>query len=859
MTDNAPRRWYAAASLLHNAYTAWVVLLLSLVVTIGAYFVSSSFIEQRQRDRFLFSAEELEKAIKSHLSVYEQVLRASVAMVYASDELTRSQFAIYVQSLQLNEYWPGIQGIGYSIPLRPEELASHVESIRNEGFPEYQIKPPGEREQYSSIIYLEPFDWRNRRAFGYDMYSNDVRRQAMDRARRTGLASTSGKITLVQETNQDVQSGFLTYLPVYKTKSTPATEEQREAQFAGWIYAAFRAGDLMAGVTGGEAFKLEFDIYDGSSVVPELLLYSSHGSHHAATQTGSLVLVRELELQGRPWTLRVMPADDFARTVNQADLPRYVAAGGIVIDLLLFYVILSLHFIKQKAEHLVAERTRELRLAQRQVEQERSFANAVIDSLPLVVLIKKRGSDEVSRVNPYTRALFGEYRHGGGGLLRRFVQRIENQSRLAGVDSRCAFMGQLEAETESGRRWFVVNRNNLELAAAESEPEYSLCSAIDITERVESENRFTTLFDAAPCGLMLVASDQSIQLANKALCDAFGYEPEELVGQSVSVLIPKDIRSHHDKLMMDFTHEPGQRKMSTRKDLRGLNKSGRELILDIALQPLPYEDRNSVLVSVFDITEQHNLVCELERANRYKSEFLASMSHELRTPLNSIIGFTERVVKGAGETLRERELDALNTVKRNANQLLALINDILDLSKVEAGRMELDWARHDICKLVDVQCQALAPSAKAKGLDFTVTTPADPIIIWTDKPKLIQILNNLVSNGVKYTRKGSVDVCLKWSAEKSVVVLEVTDTGIGIPEVELRSLFKEFVRMKEAREHSIQGTGLGLVISARLVRLMGGTIKAESVHGEGSRFTVSLPVQAPDAALTDGDGVAGPG
>ena len=163
-------------------------------------------------------------------------------------------------------------------------------------------------------------------------------------------------------------------------------------------------------------------------------------------------------------------------------------------------------------------------------------------------------------------------------------------------------------------------------------------------------------------------------------------------------------------------------------------------------------------------------------------------------------------------------------------------------------------------ELLTLQRQRVdSSSAKAKGLDFTVTTPADPIIIWTDKPKLIQILNNLVSNGVKYTRKGSVDVCLKWSAEKSVVVLEVTDTGIGIPEVELRSLFKEFVRMKEAREHSIQGTGLGLVISARLVQLLGGTIKAESVHGEGSRFTVSLPVQAPEAALTDGDGAAGPG
>lgn len=118
-------------------------------------------------------------------------------------------------------------------------------------------------------------------------------------------------------------------------------------------------------------------------------------------------------------------------------------------------------------------------------------------------------------------------------------------------------------------------------------------------------------------------------------------------------------------------------------------------------------------------------------------------------------------------------------------------------------------------------------------------------MMWLDKDKLIQILNNLVSNGVKYTREGSVRVSLQLDTEHDAVVLRVEDSGIGIPDVELRSLFKEFVRMKEAREHSIQGTGLGLVITSRLVTLMGGTIEADSVHGQGSVFTVRLPLQPP--------------
>ena len=163
MNQASSRRWYAAADLLHNAYTAWVVLLLSLVVTLGAYLVSSRIIDQRQQERFQYAVDQLEEAIHSHLSVYEQVLRSTVAMVYASEELKREEFATYVRSLELDRYWPGIQGIGYSIPLQPSQLAAHEAQIRSEGFPEYQVKPPGAREVYTAIVYLEPFDWRNRR------------------------------------------------------------------------------------------------------------------------------------------------------------------------------------------------------------------------------------------------------------------------------------------------------------------------------------------------------------------------------------------------------------------------------------------------------------------------------------------------------------------------------------------------------------------------------------------------------------------------------------------------------------------------------------------------------------------------
>jgi PAS domain S-box-containing protein len=848
MNDTKSPRWYSVASTLHNAYTAWLVLLLSLVVTVGAYVVSDQIIKQRLTDRFAFRAEELEKEIKNHLLVYEQVLRSTVAMMYASEHVTRKEFAVYVRNLGLDKYWPGIQGIGYAVPIPLDELPQHVAQIRAEGFPDYTVRPAGERSLYSAIVFLEPFDWRNRRAFGYDMYSNDMRREAMDRARRTGESATSGKIILVQETDQNMQSGFLTYLPVYKNFSTPETERARIENFSGWIYAPFRVGDLMKGVTGGKSFLLEFEIYDGDEVKPDALLYSSNGSI-AGSRVNSeqgrqfeygLSLEKQIELHGRPWTLRFSPSPGFVASMEHYDLPQFVAIGGVFIDLLLFYVILSLHFIKQKAESIAEDRTHQLQLTQADLQIQKTFANAVIDSLPLVIYVKERASGKVVRWNQHAKAMFGIEPGIDNALFERFSNRIEYQIRLSGTDQAVAYLSQLDAETELGIRWFNVSQTSIDSVIGE--PEYTLCSAIDVTDRLDSEKRFTTLFDSAPCGLMLVSSEQAILLANRTLCGIFGYDSGELINMPISTLVPEELRAMHQVNVAKYAEHPTSRKMSSRSNLQGVTKSGRRVFLDIALQPLPYDEQQNVLVSITDITEHYQLVSQLETANRYKSEFLASMSHELRTPLNAVIGFTERVVKGAGEQLSERHRDALSTVQRNANNLLSLINDILDLSKIEAGRMELDLEWIDVRQLVDMQLQMLAPSAKAKGLLFRVDLPTTPLMMSMDKSKLIQILNNLVSNAVKYTEQGRVDVSLALDEGKRELVLKVKDTGLGIPKVDLDKLFNEFVRVKEPRVQSIQGTGLGLAICSRLVTLLGGHIFAESEYNVGSMFTVILPL-----------------
>jgi signal transduction histidine kinase len=213
--------------------------------------------------------------------------------------------------------------------------------------------------------------------------------------------------------------------------------------------------------------------------------------------------------------------------------------------------------------------------------------------------------------------------------------------------------------------------------------------------------------------------------------------------------------------------------------------------------------------------------------------------------MNSIIGFTEKVLRSSQDRLTARELDALATVKRSAHHLLGLINDILDLSKIEAGKMEVEREEVDLRLFIELERTQYTQLAKSAGLDFHLHLPATPLQLHTDRRRLLQILNNLISNAVKYTEQGEVSVSVQQEIHADlgpVVAIHVQDTGLGIRPEDQQRLFREFGRAAEVRQKNIQGTGLGLLISAQLVALLGGRISVHSEHGKGSRFSVFFPM-----------------
>lgn len=238
-----------------------------------------------------------------------------------------------------------------------------------------------------------------------------------------------------------------------------------------------------------------------------------------------------------------------------------------------------------------------------------------------------------------------------------------------------------------------------------------------------------------------------------------------------------------------------------------------------------------------------------EDADRLKSSFLATMSHELRTPLNSIIGFTGILVQGLAGPLNDEQGRQLAMVEGSARHLLDLINDVLDISRIEAGQLEVRRARFDLAPSITKVAETLRPTARARGLTLSVDGPAS-LPLFSDKRRAEQIVLNLVSNAVKFTDTGSVaisfDVVDDWAAPGDRVCtaarVRVVDTGIGISASDLGRLFEPFRQLDNGLERQREGTGLGLAISMRLAKLLGGTLSASSEPGRGSTFTAWLPL-----------------
>ena len=735
------------------AWPLWPLLALALGLALTFSLWRSADEKARQALDVEFQAQSNKVAmhVENRLQANIQVLRGVAALFAASTDVDRLAFRTYVEALHLEERYPGILGVGFSLRLTPVELASHTAAIRREGFADYQVKPEGERDSYSSIIFLEPFSGRNLRAFGFDMYSEPVRRAAMARARDSGGAAMSGKVVLRQETTTDVQSGFLLYVPVYRNGQPHASVAERQASLMGWAYSPLRIHDLMNAVLSTMglaelAAVLDVEIYDGAQPTEAGLMYDSDRITSLGAPEGLFRNLRAIEVGGQRWTLQMSsrPAFDARLARGESDL---IAFAGILISL----------------------------------------------SISLLL-----------------------------GVMTFSQRRV---------------LAALETTAQANRE------------LAESETKY----------RLVTDNALEWVFWNAPDGSALYNSPSCMQVC--------GYGPEALSadpGLFLRLIHPDDRPRYLQHLSPNSNHPPHPDENELEFRIR--HGDGSDRCIAHTCQPIFDADGHYLGNRGInrDVTERKRLEAELaeyrqhletlvaartqelnqalvlaEAANRAKSLFLANMGHELRTPMNAIIGMAHLAQQVSTEPAA---VEKLQHVRDAANQLLGIINDVLDLARLEGGQLSLDTSLFSLEHLIESAVSRAGKAAAIKGLHLEIEINPELRGDYRGDPaRLSQVLNNFLSNAVKFTEHGRITLRASLQdyeseASRVRVRFEIEDTGIGISEEDQARLFQAFTQIDASTTRKHGGSGLGLAINQHLVRMMGGEAGVSSTLHQGSTF-----------------------
>ncbi|MCA9659251.1 MAG: CHASE domain-containing protein, partial [Myxococcales bacterium] len=853
----------AFGGLRHSSHAAWIILVLSLVLTVLAWYIADNAVRTRAGERFEFQSQDVTRAITRRMDEYAMALRGGIALMQSSDRATRSTWRTFTEVLDLQSHFPGIQGLGYSVMLRPDELAEHVAAVRAEGFPDYDVRPAGARPAYSAIVFLEPFDWRNQRAFGYDMYSEPTRRAAMEHARDSGEPAVSGRVTLVQETDEDPQYGFLMYYPHYAA-GPQGSVEARRAALRGFVYSPFRMGDLMHGILGADQGALDFAIYDGAEPRADAILYNNTGGDElrylAADDTPEFSGLYQIAVGGHTWTLHLYSRPDYLSGAEKSQ-PAIVAIGGLIVDILLFLVIANLSRQRRRAEELAGEMTEELAASEQRYR--RLFRDA-----KAVMLLSDPESGQIVDANAAAAAFYG---FAAEALCAKRIAELCPLPAAEFADLAAAGRGELRVPQRlaSGElRQVELRRGEIEV---DGRP-MTLSIIFDVSERQRaeaaleaSERRYRAVFDLSPVPMFLVdRADGAILEFNAAASARYGFSRAEFLAMSLGDL---RIDQRAPALAEEVAALEGAR---AKFDARHRTHDGGEIVVEVNVQPFVYGDREVRIAAVTDITERARAAAAMaearaaaEAASRAKSEFVANMSHELRTPMNAILGL--------GQLLVELELadpagDYAARIFGSSQAMLALLNDILDHSKIEANRVVLERRSFALRDVVERSTGLFIERAEAKGVALRVVLADDlPAVVLGDALRLGQVLNNLLGNAVKFTARGQIELRVDRVAADDdgdlILRFAVRDSGIGVAKEALEKLFEPFHQEDASTTRRFGGTGLGLSISRALVQLMGGEITARSELGWGSefsftaRFAVAAGADATPSEATNGGAI----
>ena len=651
---------------------AWIVLLASLVVTFFVWYLARGVALERANDRFVFQCQAIESALRERLRACEFLLQSGAGLFAGSEDVTRAEWRTYVTALQIDKHYQGVQGLGFSKRILSAEKKTHIRQIREEGFPDYDIHPDGERPEYTSIIFLEPFDWRNQRAFGYDMFSEPTRKEAMVMARDTGSAALSGKVTLLQETEKDVQAGFLMYLPVYRNEKVAETPEQRREALTGYIYSPFRMNDLMQGLLIEKRGDVELQVFDGDEPLEEALLYPSKNmesrlspSDHVHFATCQSIL----EYAGRRWLLVFKSTPYFEESIDTGQV-NSILLLGIIISLLLFAVVLSLTKSRNQALSLAdmtldlekvnlglrreiearkqgEEKIRQLndeleekvRARTQQLVESQSLLSTVFDSVQDGIVLVDTETRQFRMSNTSLQRMLG---YSADEILALGVEDIHPKEEIDNVNrqferqikQKNSLAPNIPVKRKDGSTFYAdINTSVMKV----KETSFLLAVFTDITERRQSEQtlrhseeKFHAMSASAQDAIIIIDHTGNISFWNAAAEKILGYSSQEVLGKNLHALIaPERFHEAHRKGFEHFQQTGEGTAIGTTLELIALHRDGSEFPVELSLSAVSIGNQWHALGIIRDITERK----QVEQTLRQSEHFLDTLLNAIPVPV----------------------------------------------------------------------------------------------------------------------------------------------------------------------------------------------------------------------------------
>ncbi len=831
-----------------NAWKATVIFVAGLILTFTLTIHLKNDVEKEAKTEYVKVCIEIKEKISERLRAHAQLLRTGSAFFETSDTVTRQIWRKFNEKTGISIDLPGIQGVGYAMLIPKNQLQQHIQSIRKEGFPDYTVKPAGERDPYTSIVFLEPFNSRNLRAYGYDMFSEPVRRKAMELARDSGMVALSGKVILIQESGMDIQAGSLMYMPVYRNGLPANTVGQRRSTIKGWVYSPCRMNDLMVGILGSQGSdisdKIHLQVYDDSISATSLLYDSKKTEHIISANDPALTLTFPVHFLGKNWVFYFSNSAEEASMLQGKVL--IVLIGGCIISFLLFSLFLTVFNTLYRANHIAAQLTSELTESE---EKYRDFVNHIPDII--YKTSDKRGglfwsenvkdilgfSPEEIKDNPF---LWLESIHPDD--KPNVYKAIEDFDKGEKYDI------EYRIKTRSGK-WiwlhdhFIFRKQNGDELIIEGH-------ASDITSRKEAEQalneskeKFRLLIQNSNDILVQINENGEQFFISDAVERITGYTAEELKGPISAVVHPEDIAVLSQQWQDILTNKNEQFRLQYRHKHK---EKGYVWFEAVTQNYFEHPAIHAVVANIRDISankeSELNLIeseLKLKELNATKDRFFSIIAHDLKTPFNSVIGFSNLLI----ENIRAKDYEGIERyagiIKNSSERAMDLLMNLMDWSRSQTGRMNFHPEPVEIDALINQVTELTNDAAFQKSITVAKEVPLNTSV-FADKAMVSTILRNLVSNAIKFTNQDGV-ILISVKITGNDLAIAVTDNGIGISKENLGKLFRLDETYSTNGTKNEKGTGLGLILCKEFVEKHGGTIGVESTEGKGSRFFLTLP------------------